>query len=108
MIQQAIAKLSAHQSLSADEAEATMNEIMTGTATPAQIGGYLLALRMNGETADEITGSMRALRAHVLRIPTRQTKLIDVVGTGGDKSNTFNISTTTAFVVAQINSSLSN
>ena len=100
MIQDSIAKLLSRQHLSAEQAETTMNEIMTGTATPAQIGAYLIALRMNGESADEIVGSMRAMRAHVSRIPTRQTKLIDVVGTGGDKSNTFNISTTTAFVVA--------
>ena len=100
MIQDSIGKLLSRQHLLADEAEATMNEIMLGTATQAQIGAYLIALRMNGETADEIVGSMRALRAHVSRIPTKQDKLIDVVGTGGDKSNTFNISTTTAFVVA--------
>jgi len=100
MIQQAIAKLFTHASLTADEAEAVMNEIMSGAATPAQIGAYLAALRMKGETADEIVGSMRALRAHMARIPTHQPKLIDVVGTGGDRSNTFNISTTTAFVVA--------
>ena len=100
MIQDSIAKLLAHQNLTAEEAEATMNELMTGTATQAQIGAYLIALRMKGEVADEIVGSMRAMRAHVARIPTKQEKLIDVVGTGGDKSNTFNISTTTAFVVA--------
>jgi anthranilate phosphoribosyltransferase len=100
MIQEALAKLFDRQHLSADEAEAAMNEIMGGTATQAQIGAYLGALRVNGETAAEVTGSIRALRAHVMRVPTRQKKLIDVVGTGGDKSNTFNISTTTAFVVA--------
>lgn len=100
MIQEAIAKLVARQSLTADEAETVMNELMTGTVTQAQIGAYLIALRMKGETADEIVGSMRAMRSHVSRIPTKHDKLIDVVGTGGDKSNTFNISTTTAFVVA--------
>jgi len=100
MIQQAIAKLFTHASLTAEEAEAVMNEIMSGAATPAQIGAYLAALRMKGETADEIVGSMRALRAHMARIPTHQPRLLDVVGTGGDRSNTFNISTTTAFVVA--------
>lgn len=100
MIQQAIAKLFTFTSLTAEEAEAMMNEIMTGAATPAQIGAYLAALHMKGETADEIVGSMRALRAHMARIPCHQPRLIDIVGTGGDKSNTFNISTTTAFVVA--------
>ncbi|MDW8396717.1 MAG: anthranilate phosphoribosyltransferase [Anaerolineae bacterium] len=101
MIQQAIAKLFTHTSLTAEEAEAVMNEIMSGAATPAQIGAYLAALHMKGESADEVVGSIRALRAHMRRIPTRQQhRLIDVVGTGGDKSNTFNISTTAAFVVA--------
>lgn len=101
MIQEALAKLFNRQSLTIEEAETVMNEIMTGAATPAQIGAYLAALRVNGETASEIAGSIRALRAHVLRIPVRRhDDLIDVVGTGGDKSNTFNISTTTAFVVA--------
>lgn len=100
MIQDSLNKLFAQQSLTAQEAEATMNEIMTGTATPAQIGAYLAALRMKGESADEIVGSIRAMRTHMLRIPTQRTGLIDVVGTGGDHSNTFNISTTTAFVVA--------
>lgn len=101
MIQQAIAKLFSRAPLTAAEAEEVMNQIMSGAATPAQIGAYLAALHVNGETADEITGSIRALRAHVLRIPVkRHDELIDVVGTGGDKSNTFNISTTTAFVVA--------
>ncbi|PJF48314.1 MAG: anthranilate phosphoribosyltransferase [Chloroflexi bacterium] len=100
MIQQAIAKLFTHTSLTAEEAEEAMNDIMRGAATPAQIGAYLAALHMKGESADEIVGSMRALRAHMARIPTHQPRLIDVVGTGGDRSNTFNISTTAAFVVA--------
>ena len=100
MIQQAIAKLFNRQSLSADEAEATMNEIMTGGATPAQIGAYLAALRLKGETPDEIVGSARAMRAKSLKIHTERTLLVDTCGTGGDRSGTFNISTTAAFVVA--------
>jgi anthranilate phosphoribosyltransferase len=100
MIQQAIAKLFARQSLTAEEAEQVMDAIMSGAATPAQIGAYLAALRMKGETVDEITGSARAMRAKSTRIPTHRAGLVDTCGTGGDKSGTFNISTTAAFVVA--------
>jgi anthranilate phosphoribosyltransferase len=103
MIQQSLTKLFNHQTLDAAEAESSMNQIMTGDATQAQIGAYLAALRMKGEAAEEITGSMRALRAHVARVPLSPAladKAVDVVGTGGDRSNTFNISTTSAFVVA--------
>ena len=100
MIQQSIAKLFNRQSLTADEAEATMNEIMSGMATPTQIGAYLAALRLKGETQDEIVGSARAMREKSLRIQTQQALLVDTCGTGGDKSGTFNISTTAAFVVA--------
>ena len=100
MIQQAISKLFSHQSLSAAEAESVMDSIMSGAVTPAQIGAYLAALRMKGETVDEITGSARAMRAKSMRIPTQRANLVDTCGTGGDKSGTFNISTTAAFVVA--------
>jgi anthranilate phosphoribosyltransferase len=100
MIQQAIAKLFNRESLSAEEAEKAMDEIMSGLATPTQIGAYLAALRIKGETPDEIVGSARAMRAKSLRIHTQHTQLVDIVGTGGDRSGTFNISTTSAFVVA--------
>jgi len=100
MIQQAISKLFSHQSLTAEEAEAVMETIMSGAATPAQIGAYLAALRMKGETVDEIVGSARAMRARSTRIPTQRAGLVDTCGTGGDRSGTFNISTTAAFVVA--------
>jgi anthranilate phosphoribosyltransferase len=100
MIQQAIAKLFNRQSLTAEEAESTMDEIMSGVATQAQIGAYLAALRLKGETPDEIVGSARAMRAKSLRIQTQRATLVDTCGTGGDKSGTFNISTTAAFVVA--------
>ncbi|MCS7061725.1 MAG: anthranilate phosphoribosyltransferase [Anaerolineae bacterium] len=100
MIQQALSKLFSHQSLTAEEAEAVMDSIMSGAATPAQIGAYLAALRMKGETVDEIVGSARAMRAKSMRIPTRRTNLVDTCGTGGDRSGTFNISTAAAFVVA--------
>jgi anthranilate synthase/phosphoribosyltransferase len=88
--------------LSADEAQEAMNIIMTGQATPAQIGAYLVALRMKGETIAEITGSVRAMRANAVKIkPAANGQTIyDVVGTGGDGKHTFNISTAAAFVVA--------
>lgn len=100
-IQQAIDDLSRYGHLSADEAEAVMRQIMTGDATEAQIGAYLMALRMKGETTDEITGSARAMRAAASTVPTTVTRdLLDTCGTGGDKSGSFNISTTVAFVAA--------
>jgi len=100
MIQQAIGKLVQNQHLSAEEAERVMDQIMTGEATPAQIGGYLVALRMAGETPEEIAGSVRSMRAKATRVPTRHPLVVDTCGTGGDGSRTFNISTTAAFAVA--------
>lgn len=89
--------------LSFEQAEAAMNVIMQGEATPAQIGSYLTALRMKGETVAEITGSARAMRSHLVRVsphlPAGEV-LLDTCGTGGDGKHTFNISTTAAFVVA--------
>lgn len=100
-IQRAIDLLSRFGHLQDDEAEAVMNQIMTGSATEAQIGAYLMALRMKGETSDEITGSARAMRSNAHHVPTRfNGDLLDTCGTGGDKSGTFNISTTVAFVAA--------
>lgn len=100
-IQRAIDVLSRFGHLQAEEAEAVMNQIMTGETTPAQIAAYLMALRMKGETQDEITGSARAMRANAHHVPTRANgDLLDTCGTGGDKSGTFNISTTVAFVAA--------
>ncbi|HEX2907998.1 MAG TPA: anthranilate phosphoribosyltransferase [Phototrophicaceae bacterium] len=100
-IQRAIDLLSRFGHLQLEEAEAVMNQIMTGGATEAQIGAYLMALRMKGETQDEITGSARAMRANAQRVPTKfDGELLDTCGTGGDKSGTFNISTTVAFVAA--------
>jgi anthranilate phosphoribosyltransferase len=101
-IQRAIDLLSRFGHLQEEEAEAVMNQIMSGGATDAQIGAYLMALRMKGETADEITGSARAMRANAERVPTRVdgSHLLDTCGTGGDRSGTFNISTTVAFVAA--------
>ncbi len=101
-IQRAIDLTSRFGHLQEDEAEAVMEQIMTGAATEAQIGAYLMGLRMKGETQDEITGSARAMRKAAHRVPTKFDggELLDTCGTGGDRSGTFNISTTVAFVAA--------
>lgn len=101
-IQRAIDLIQRFGHLSVADAEAVMNQIMRGDATEAQIGAYLMGLRMKGETQDEITGSAMAMRANAEKVPTRyeSADLLDTCGTGGDKSGTFNISTTVAFVAA--------
>jgi len=99
-IKAAIAALVDGAHLTIDEADAVMTEIMAGDATPAQIGAFLTALRIKGETVDEITGCARAMRRFALPVRPQRTDLIDTCGTGGDRSGTFNISTTVAFVVA--------
>ena len=91
------------RSLTFEQAEAAMRVIMEGEATPAQIGSYLTALRMKGETAEEIAGSAQAMRAHLVPVEVELAEgemLLDTCGTGGDGRHTFNISTTAAFVVA--------
>jgi anthranilate phosphoribosyltransferase len=102
MLKPFIAKAITLTDLTAQEAEQAMTIIMTGQSTPAQIGAYLVALRMKGETVEEITGSVRAMRAVSLKVQVsdRSTPVYDVVGTGGDGAHTFNISTAAAFVVA--------
>jgi anthranilate phosphoribosyltransferase len=101
-IQRAIDVLSRFGHLQMEEAEAVMNQIMSGGASDAQIAAYLMALRMKGETQDEITGSARAMRSNAYAVPTSvsQADLLDTCGTGGDRAGTFNISTTEAFVAA--------
>jgi len=95
----AIAKVASGKSLSQDEAVEAFEFVMSGAATPAQIGGLLMAMRVRGETVDEIAGATRAMRAKVL--PVRAPEgAIDTCGTGGDGKGTFNVSTCTAFVVA--------
>ena len=94
-----LAKVAGGSALNADEAEAAFDIIMSGGATAAQMGAFLMALRVRGETVEEITGAVRAMRAKALTV-TAPDGAIDVVGTGGDASGTFNISTGAAFVVA--------
>ncbi len=86
--------------LTAAESEAVMDAIMAGDASAAQLAGLLVALRMKGESVDEIAGFARAMRERAIRVPTDARPLVDVCGTGGDARNTFNVSTTVAFVVA--------
>jgi anthranilate phosphoribosyltransferase len=99
-IKQAIAQLVDDKDLTAAEAEAVMEQVMTGQATPAQIGGFLIALRQKGETVEEVTGFARAMRHNATRVQVHRRPLVDTCGTGGDGAGTFNISTTAAFVVA--------
>ncbi|RVU83987.1 anthranilate phosphoribosyltransferase [Leucothrix sargassi] len=98
--QQAIAKLIEGQSLTREEMSAVMKEIMTGLATDAQIGGFLIALRLKGETVDEITAAAQVMRELATPVAINADNLVDIVGTGGDGSSTFNISTASCFVVA--------
>lgn len=115
MIKEAIGKVVEKKDLSEQEAINVMNEIMNGEATEAQIGSFITALRMKGETIDEITGCAKVMREHATPIRVvnnkvvdldrddiniEQETIVDTCGTGGDKTNTFNISTASAFVVA--------
>lgn len=101
MLKPFIAKTINRTDLTAEEAEQAMNIIMTGQATQAQIGAYLVALRMKGETIPEITGSVRAMRNVALKVKLDTDEPVyDIVGTGGDGAHTFNISTAAAFVLA--------
>jgi anthranilate phosphoribosyltransferase len=100
MIQQALQRVLDGHDLSRDESRDVMHQIMEGAATPAQIGGFLVALRAKGETPDEIAGCAEAMRAHVLAVKPRRDDLVDTAGTGGDGAQTINISTAAALVAA--------
>ena len=114
MIKKHIAKVVRGEDLTEDEMAQSMDEIMTGAATPAQIGAFITALRLKGETVDEITGAARTMRAKATKISIsnhavnidrdeiniEDETILDIVGTGGDGTRTFNVSTTTAFVAA--------
>ena len=99
-IQQALNKLLAKQDLTSDEMRDVMRIIMSGGATDAQIGGFLIALRCKGESVDEIAAAATVMRELATKVPITGKHVIDTCGTGGDGANTFNISTTCAFVVA--------
>lgn len=100
MIQEALSKLGEGKDLSEEEAYLVNQEIMSGSATEAQIGAFLLGLRIKGETVDEVVGMARAMRDFSIRIRSDESKVVDTCGTGGDGKRTFNISTATALVVA--------
>jgi anthranilate phosphoribosyltransferase len=94
-----IAKIAAGESLSRSEAETAFDALLSGDVTPAQMGGFLIGLRLRGETIEEITGAVAAMRAKMLRVAA-PASAIDIVGTGGDGHGTYNISTLTALIVA--------
>ena len=100
MIQKALQRLLDGHDLTRDEAREVMGGIMRGDTTPAQIGGFLIALRVKGETPDEIAGCAEAMRAHVLAVRPKREDLVDTAGTGGDGARTINISTAAALVAA--------
>ena len=100
MIRETIQKVVDGQNLTERETVDTMNEIMSGEATPAQVASFITALRIKGETIEEITGAARVMREQSIKIHTKHPFAVDTCGTGGDGSHSFNISTTAAFVVA--------
>jgi|ERR1041384_3673476 anthranilate phosphoribosyltransferase len=100
MLKESLGRLTAAQSLSREEAASAMGEIMDGQATSAQIAAFLTALRMKGETVDEIVGCARAMREHAVRVDAGGGTVLDTCGTGGDGRGTFNVSTLTAVVAA--------
>ncbi|HLC17942.1 MAG TPA: anthranilate phosphoribosyltransferase [Thermodesulfobacteriota bacterium] len=100
MIKEAISKVVRGVDLSEEEMVHVMNGIMTGEASPAQIGSFITALRLKGETVEEITGAARVMREKATKVSVSADNVVDTCGTGGDESMTFNISTASAFVVA--------
>jgi len=94
-----VARVAAREALSRDDARAAFEIIMSGAATPSQIGGFLMALRVRGETVDEIVGAVGAMRARMLPVEAPE-DAIDIVGTGGDGAGTYNISTLASLIVA--------
>ena len=99
-IQQALARVVENDNLSREDMAAVMRQVMSGDATGAQIGGLLVALRMKGETTDEIAGAAQVMRELATPVDVADPHLVDLVGTGGDHANLFNVSTASSFVVA--------
>ncbi len=106
MIKEAIGTVAGGRSLTVEEAASVMEEIMDGKTTPAQLGAFITALSIKGESAEEIAGLARVMRSRATRVQINE-PVLDVVGTGGDGLNTINISTAAAFVAAARNSSAS-
>ena len=100
MLKEVLNQVVGGENLSRQEAQASMQAIMTGQASESQIGGLLTALRIKGETSEEIAGFAETMRSHTVKVECSQSDLLDTCGTGGDRKGTFNISTTVAFVVA--------
>jgi len=100
MIKDVIAKLVANETLSREEAAGAMTDIMSGEATDAQIGAFIMGVRQTGETPEVIAGCAETMRANMTRVKCDDPNAVDIVGTGGDGAHTFNISTTAAFVIA--------
>ena len=100
MINETLTKVVDGHEVTRDEARATMAAIMAGECTPAQIGAFLVALRMRGETVEQISGFAEAMRDNCVRIRTRHEDVVDTCGTGGDRKGTFNVSTAAALVAA--------
>lgn len=99
-IQEALGTIIRRQDLTTEEMSSVMHQIMTGQATEAQIGGFLVALRMKSESLDEITGAVKVMRELVSEVTVNADNLVDIVGTGGDGANLFNVSSASSFVVA--------
>lgn len=100
MIKDMIKKVIAKESMDVAESRGVFDEIMTGRATDAQIGALLVALRLKGESADELVGAIQSMTSHCVKLKTDAEPLVDTCGTGGDEKGTFNISTAAAFVAA--------
>lgn len=99
-IQQALELLIDRKDLQAADMESVMRQVMTGEATPAQIGGFLVALRMKGESVDEVAAAAKVMRSLASGVTLKDEDAIDIVGTGGDATSTFNVSTCSAIVAA--------
>ena len=103
MIREAITQLVAGEALSESDAAAAMEEIMTGVATPSQLGAFLTALRLKGDTVEEVAGLARVMREQAVHVPLpAHIRAVDTCGTGGDSSGTFNVSTAAGLVVGAL------
>ena len=102
MLAECIKKILKKESLSIDEAQIAMDEIMTGNASPVQISAFLVALKQKGESVNEVTGFVSSMRKHSIKIKSKDNNAVDGCGTGGDGAHTFNISTAAVFVASSV------